>query len=288
MESGAGAVALEGSVDHITFYNPETGFTVLRLRVRGRREPVVVVGPLPAVQPGESLALEGAWRTDRVHGAQFHPQRVVVRPPSATEDVVRYLGSGLIRQLGPVLARRIVDTFGEDTLAVLDAAPQRVREVPGIGPRRAAALAEAWVEHRALRAVSAFLSEHGLGTRYAARLVAVYGPAAPAVLRANPYRLVADVPGLGFAAADRLGADLGVRPTSPVRLQAAVLAVLLRAAEEGHTRLPRATLLERAAEVAGAPEALLAAAVTQLLAGGAIATGGAGDPAAPSSAPPDG
>ena len=137
---------------------------MLRLRVRGRREPVAVVGTLPAVQPGEVLALAGGWQTDRVHGAQFRPQRVAVRPPAALEDVARYLGSGLIRQLGPVLARRIVDTFGERTLEVLDTQPERVREVPGIGPRRAAALAEAWVEHRALRAVAAFLAEHGLGT----------------------------------------------------------------------------------------------------------------------------
>ncbi|MDQ3702200.1 MAG: helix-hairpin-helix domain-containing protein, partial [Chloroflexota bacterium] len=245
------AVPLEGSVEHVTFYNPENGFTVVKLRLRRRREPVAVVGTLPAVQPGEVLVLTGRWHTDRVHGAQFRPESVTVRPPAALDDVVRYLGSGLVRHLGPVLARRIVETFGARTLEVLDAQPERVREVPGIGPRRAASLAGAWVEHRALRAVAAFLAEHGLNTRYAPRLVAAYGRDALRVLSANPYRLVAEVPGLGFAAADRLGRDLGVRSTATVRLQAAVHATLLRAAEQGHTRLTRQALVRQAAQLAG-------------------------------------
>ncbi len=284
-------VSLEGSVERVTFYNPESGFTVVKLRLRGRREPVAVVGTLPAVQPGEVLALTGRWHTDPVHGAQFQPQGVTVHPPAALGDIVRYLGSGLVRHLGPVLARRIVDAFGERTLEVLDAQPERVREVPGIGPQRAASIAGAWVEHRALRAVAAFLAEHGLDTRYAPRLVAAYGRDAPRVLGANPYRLVAEVPGLGFAVADRLGRDLGVRATATVRLQAAVHAALLRAAEKGHTRLTREALVRQAADLAGtgtdpgagppagglpAEIALLEGAVTQLLAGGVIAAGAPG------------
>jgi exodeoxyribonuclease V alpha subunit len=284
-EAPADAVSLEGSVQLVTFYNPENGFSVVRLRVRGRREPVAVVGTLPAVQPGEVLELTGHWRTDPVHGAQFRPERVAVHPPAALDDVVSYLGSGMIRQLGPVLARRIADAFGERTLEILDATPERVREVPGIGPLRAKALAAAWVEHRALRAVAAFLAEHGVDTRYAPRLVAAYGPEATSVLGANPYRLVAEVPGLGFAAADRLGRDLGVRPTSPVRLQAAVQAALLRAAEAGHTCLPRDTLVSQAAATAGVGEDLLASAVVQLRAGGVVAPAGVAAPLGPSERP---
>ena len=267
------AVALEGTVERITFYNPENGFTVARVRTRGRREPVAVVGVLPAVQPGERLAMTGRWQTDPQHGAQFRPETAEARPPEALEDLVRYLGSGLIRQLGPVLARRIVDTFGEATLSVLDAEPGRVREVPGIGPRRAAALAAAWAEHRALRAVSAFLAEHGIDRRFAPRLVAAYGVEAPRTLAANPYRLVADVPGLGFAAADRLGKRLGVRPSAPARLQAAVHAALLRAAEQGHTRVAGDALQARAAELAGVESTLVGVAVTQLAAGDVITVG---------------
>ena len=265
--------SLEGAVERVTFYNPENGFSVVKLRMRGRREPVAVVGTLPAVQPGETLALVGRWQTDPRHGAQFKPTSAEVRRPSDVEGIGRYLGSGLVRQVGPVLAGRIVATFGARTLDVLDSTPERVREVPGIGRERARAIAGAWVEHRALRGVMAFLSEHGLDTRFAPRLLEAYGPDAPKILSANPYRLVADVPGLGFAAADRLGRDVGVRETAPARLQAAVQATLLRATEDGHTRLSREALAGAAAASAGVDPELIAGAVTQLLAGGAIAAG---------------
>jgi exodeoxyribonuclease V alpha subunit len=276
--------ALEGSVERVTFYNPENGFSVVQLRVRGRREPIVVVGTLPAAQPGETLALTGRWQTDPRHGAQFRPATAAIRPPSSRDDVVRYLGSGLIRQLGPTLAQRIADHFGDETLAILDARPERVREVPGIGPQRAAALAAAWADHRALREVSAFLAAHGLNGRFAPRLVAAYGSDAPRVLAANPYRLVAEVPGLGFAAADRLGTDLGVRPAAPARLQAAVHAAILRAGEAGHTRQARGALAEAAARLAGVEAKAIKPSIAQLLAGGVLAARGATEAAQPAQA----
>jgi exodeoxyribonuclease V alpha subunit len=255
----------------VTFYNPTNGFSVVRLRLRGRREPIAVVGTLPAAQPGEILSLRGRWQTDPRHGAQFRPTTAEVRRPSDVDGIVRYLGSGLIRQIGPVLAKRIVGTFGVQTLDVLDATPERVREVPGIGPQRARTIAAAWSEHRALRDVMAFLAEHGLDTRFAPRLLATYGTDASRILAANPYRLVADVPGLGFASADRLGQDLGIRPTAPARIQAAVQAALLRASENGHTRLGRPALAEAAADAAEVAPDLVESGVEQLLAGGTIA-----------------
>jgi len=266
-------------VERVTFHNPETGFSVLRVRMRGRREASVVVGTLPAAQPGERLIMAGRWRTDPRHGVQFRAETAEVRPPVTRDETVRYLGSGLIPQLGPTLAERIVAHFGAGTLAVLDATPARVREVPGIGPTRAASLATAWEEHRALRAVSAFLTAHALDPRYAPRLIAAYGIDAPRVLEANPYRLVAEIPGLGFRAADRLGADLGVRVAAAARLQAAVHAAALRAGEVGHTRTPRGALLDAAAALAAVEAPLLAPALTQLLAGRVLASG-AGDRAA--------
>lgn len=269
-ETAATIVSLEGRVERVTFYNPQTGFSVVRLRAQHRREPVAVVGALPAVQPGERLSLTGHWQTDPRHGAQFRVVTVTVQPPAGKEDIVRYLGSGLIAQIGPVLAERIVTTFGDETLAILDATPERVREVPGIGQRRATALAAAWRERRALLAISAFLSEHRLDTRYAPRLLTAYGAEAPRILAANPYRLVGEVQGLGFAAADRLGQALAVRPTAPARLQAAVQASLLRAGERGHTRLDPALLVNEAATLAGVTPDLMAAAITQLTANGTI------------------
>jgi exodeoxyribonuclease V alpha subunit len=264
-------VALDGTVERITFYNPTNGFSVVRLRVRGRREPIAVVGTLPSVQPGELLSLRGHWQTDPRHGAQFRPSAAEVRRPSDVEGIVRYLGSGLVRQIGPVLAKRIVGTLGERTLDILDATPERVREVPGIGPQRARGIAAAWAEHRALRDVMAFLAEHALDTRFAPRLLAAYGAEAPRILETNPYRLVADVPGLGFPSADRIGKDRGVRHTAPARVQAAVQAALLTAGQNGHTRQYRPALVQAASEVAEVPEELAESGVAQLLAGNAIA-----------------
>ncbi|MDB5058529.1 MAG: recombinase [Chloroflexi bacterium] len=263
---GADLETLQGTVDRITFYNPQNGFSVIRVRIRGRREPVAVVGTMPAVQPGESLILEGGWNTDPRHGAQFQPSSVSVTPPSDADAIARYLGSGLVRFIGPVLAKRIVSVFGTQTLEVLDQSPDRVREVPGIGRQRAEAISRAWAEHRALRGIIAFLTEHGLDTRYAGRLLKAYGADAPRILAANPYRLVAEVPGLGFAAADRIGQTIDVRSVSPARLQAAVIASVLRAAENGHTRMTRGDLVMDAAEVAGVDVAHIEAAITQQIA----------------------
>lgn len=276
---------LTGTVERITFYNPENGFSVVKLRVRGRRDPIAVVGTLPACQPGEMLVLSGSWRIDTRHGAQFIPASAVISQPTDAEGIVRYLGSGLIRQIGPVLARRIVAAFGERTLEVLDATPERVREVPGIGRQRAEAISAAWIEHRALRGIVAFLSAHTLDTRYAPRLLRAYGAEAPRILAANPYRLVAEVPGLGFAAADRLGRDIGIRSTSPARLQAAVHATLLHAAEEGHTRQPYADLTRAAAASATADPPLIESAISQHLAAGTLSLGWGHEPVAMPSQP---
>ncbi len=266
-------ISLDGTVARVTFYNPENGFGVVQLRLRGKAKTAAVVGTLPAVQPGELLRMTGRWRTDPRHGAQFEPLTAETTRPSDAAGIILYLGSGMVRQIGPVLAKRIVDRFGDASLDVLDATPGRVREVPGIGPRRAEAIARAWSEHIALRSIVGFLSSHGLEPRYAPRLLKAFGAEAPRVLAANPYRLVAEVPGLGFAAADRLGASIGVRSTSPARLQAAVLATLLRAAERGHTRMLPGPLAAAAATATHVSRELLEAAIVQQLSSRAIAYG---------------
>jgi exodeoxyribonuclease V alpha subunit len=265
----------------VTFYNPETSFSVAQVRPRGRRDPVPLVGTLPQVHPGEWVLARGTWQTDPRHGAQFRATGVEVRPPGTLDDLVNYLGSGFIRLLGPTLARRIVDHFGEATLGVLDTTPGRVREVAGIGAKRAGELVAAWAEHRTLRAVATALAARQVDARFAPRLVAAYGEQAPRVIAANPYRLVADVPGFGFRAADRLGQAAGIRPVALARLQAAVHAAALRDGEAGHTRSDAAALVATAARLADVDPALLAPVVTQLVAGGVLAIRGASPPATP-------
>ena len=287
MQQAAGQ-SLEGTVERVTFYNPESGFSVIRLRVRGRREPVAVAGPLPAAQPGELLSLTGVWRTDPRHGAQFQPTSAEIRRPSGLEGIRIYLGSGLIRQIGPVLADRIVAAFGERTLDILDADPERVREVQGIGRQRAHTIAAAWVEHRSLRGIVAFLSAHRLDIRFAKRLLDTYGEAAPRTLAANPYRLVGEVKGLGFAAADRIGESVGVPASAAARLQAAVLSALVEAGESGHTRMARADLATAATTHTGVDPALIDAAITQQLAREAIAIRATPARQAPRLSPVDG
>ena len=279
---------LEGIVERVTFYNPTNGFSVVRVRVRGRREPIAVVGTLPAAPAGRSRGrCGGVWQTDPRHGAQFRPTSAEVRRPSDVDGIVRYLGSGLVKQIGPVLAKRIVGTFGERTLDVLDATPERVREVPGIGPQRARAIAAAWAEHRALRDLMAFLAEHGLDGRFAPRLLAAYGTDATRILAANPYRLVADVPGLGFPSADRLGQRSGhpsrpPRPASRRRSRRRCSAP----AENGHTRLPRRPSPTRPPGSPRSHAELAESGVAQLLAGGTIAVRSAPRTDAPRSEAP--
>ena len=287
MQQAAG-LSLEGTVERVTFYNPESGFSVIRLRVRGRREPVAVVGALPAAQPGELLSLTGVWRTDPRHGAQFQPTSAEIRRPSDLEGIRIYLGSGLIRQIGPVLADRIVAAFGERTLDILDADPERVREVQGIGRQRAHTIAAAWVEHRSLRGIVAFLSTYRLDIRFAKRLLDAYGEAAPRTLAANPYRLVGEVKGLGFAAADRIGESVGVPARAAARLQAAVLSALVEAGEAGHTRMAWADLATAATAHTGVDPALIDAAITQQMAREAIAIRATPVRQAPRPSPVDG
>jgi len=195
---------LEGEIIRVTFYNPQTGHTIAAVQVKGHPAPITVLGKLPDVQPGEGVRLEGTWTVHPVYGRQFAASRCATGRPGTAEAMRRYLGSGMVPGLGLVLAERLVNHFGASVLDVLDHEPGRVAEVPGIGAKRTAWLREAWAEHRALRDIIQFLSEHGINTLYAQRIAQTFGPGALAILRANPYRLAQEVPAVGFAAADAL------------------------------------------------------------------------------------
>lgn len=259
--------SLEGTLDRIVYHNPDTGWTVARLRVRGRRDPATVVGPLGAARPGEAVRLTGRWTTDPRYGEQFRAESVTVLLPSTLAGIQAYLGSGLVRGLGGTMAARLVGHFGLGTLEVIDAHPDRLREVPGIGPVRAARLRAAWAEQRAIRDVMIFLQGHQISPAFAVRIYKRYGQDAPAVVRSDPYRLAEDIPGIGFAMADRISGTLDIAADAPGRLRAGLVHTLRRCADEGHVYVPEPDLLRAAHRIlsearAGtpiAPEALRSA-----------------------------
>jgi exodeoxyribonuclease V alpha subunit len=240
------AELLSGVVERVTFHNPDTGFAVLRVQARGRRGLVAVVGTVPAVAAGEYIEATGAWVHDRDHGEQFKADEMRCTPPQTLEGVEKYLGSGLVKGIGPHLAHKIVEVFGERTLAVIDESPSFLKEVKGIGPRRIQRIREGWQQHKTVRAIMVFLQSHGVGTARAVRIYKTYGDQAVDVVRGNPYRLATDIWGVGFKTADDLGRRLGIDPQSPNRARAALRFLLQRLSQEGHVAYPETALLDPA------------------------------------------
>jgi exodeoxyribonuclease V alpha subunit len=245
---------LVGSVDRITFHNDETGFCVLRVKARGHRKPVTVVGHAPAVAMGEVVEASGSWLHDRNHGVQFRATSLVTTAPTTAEELRLYLGSGLLRGVGPSCAQRLVASFGARILDVIERRPHELTRVHGIGMAKALAIAAAWAEHRALKDIAAFLQAYDIGGILLMRIYRTYGTGAIDIVSANPYRLALDIPGFEFAAADRIAAQLAIEPTARVRLQAGLAHVLAEAMKDGHSGLPAEELVRRAGLLLAVPE----------------------------------
>ncbi len=240
---------LEGILERIVYFSEEDNYTVAKLRVKGEKELVTVVGNLLAVHPGETLKLQGKWVNNPKFGRQFRAVSCLPVLPATLTGIEKYLGSGLIKGVGPVMARRLTKKFGLQTLEVIENNPDRLNEVEGIGPVRVEWIKKAWAEQKEIKEVILFLQSHGVSTAYAVKIYKAYGNSAIALLRENPYRLAMDIAGIGFKTADRIAQNLGVPPDSPLRAQAGILYLLWEATEEGHVFLPREELLERAAEI---------------------------------------
>lgn len=255
---------LRGVVERVTYYNEETGYSVVRLAVEGQDDLVTIVGNLPEVNPGESLRLLGAWTTHQQYGRQFKVERCEQVLPATVEGIRRYLGSGLIKGVGPVTAARIVQRFGTDTLRVLDEEPQRLREALGVGPKRAALIAKAWEEQRHIREVMLFLQSHGVTTGLAVKIYKTYGDEALKVVQEDPYRLARDIWGVGFKTADKIARDLGLPPDAPSRVQAGVAHTLSELADEGHVYTPEPELVDEAARLLEVPPELVTDAIAAL------------------------
>ncbi len=255
---------LRGTVERVTYYNEETGYSVVRLAVEGKDDLVTVVGTLPEVNPGESLRLLGVWTAHPQYGRQFKVEHCEQVLPATVEGIKRYLGSGLIKGVGPVTAARIVQRFGADTLRVLDEEPWRLREALGVGPKRAALIAKAWAEQQQIREVMLFLQSHGVTTGLAVKIYKTYGDEALKVVREDPYRLARDIWGVGFKTADKIARDLGLPPDAPSRVQAGVAHTLSELADEGHTYAPEPELVQEAAQLLEVPPALVTDAIAAL------------------------
>lgn len=256
---------IEGVLQRVTFNNPESGWSVITLATQ-QRGPVTAVGILLGIRPGEALRLTGRFERNPKFGEQFKVESYLTIEPSTQAGVERYLGSGLIPGLGPKMARRLVAHFGDETLNVIEKTPKRLSEAPGVGPVLQARIRDAWSEQHAVKDVMIFLQGHGVSPGIAARIWKVFGAQAVQVLREDPYQLAEAVSGIGFLTADRIASEVGIARDAPARLEAGILHVLHRAAEDGHTFLPAIELRARAARLLGVEVAALEAPLAALVA----------------------
>lgn len=247
--SGEAAAVFGGTVERVTFHSAESGFCVLKVAARGRRDLVAVVGHAASIQAGEWITASGRWVSDRQHGLQFKADTLKTTPPTGVEGIERYLASGQMRGIGPEMASRIARTFGEATFEVIEAAPHRLTEVAGIGQTRAARIVSGWAEQKAVREIMLFLHAHGVGTARAARIFKAYGADALRVMAEDPYRLARDIHGIGFRSADAIAMRLGLEREAPQRLAAGVSYALQAAMDEGHCGLPAEDLSRRLARL---------------------------------------
>ena len=220
------AETLSGLIERVTFHSLDSGFAVLKVVVKGQAELVTVVGHAATVTPGEWVEASGRWIVDKQHGRQFRADELRTTHPQSLEGIRRYLGSGLIKGIGPHFGSALVDTFGEQVFEVIESQPERLREIWGIGPKRLDRIRQGWHDQRAIREIMVFLQSHGVGTARSVRIYKTYGENAIETVTANPYRLAADIRGLGFKTADTLAQELGIEPDSPLRARAGVVHVL--------------------------------------------------------------
>src|SRR6202040_2084503 len=248
---------LAGLVERVPYHNSGNGFCVLRAKVRGHRDVVTVVGHAATIAAGEWITASGEWVNDRTHGQQFKARFLRTSAPTSADGIEKYLSSGMIRGVGPVYAKKLVRAFGEKVFDVIEATPDRLREVDGIGPVRSASILGAWAEQKAVREIMVFLHSHGVGTARAVRIFKTYGADAIQVMTENPYRLARDIRGIGFKTADAIAMKLGIEKTAMIRVRAGISYALTEAMDEGHCGLSAEELTPLAVELLEVPGELI-------------------------------
>jgi exodeoxyribonuclease V alpha subunit len=244
-DSAPESVSLDGILDSITFHNVENGFTVARFRV-STGETITLVATFINPTPGEALQLWGHWETHKQFGSQLRVERYQVMRPATAAAIEKYLGSGLIKGIGPQTAKALVRTFGLDTLDIIENAPQRLAEVPGIGKHKAHLVAQAWADQHEVRNIMLFLQGHGISAAYATKIYRTYGDRAVEVVSNNPYQLARDVFGIGFKLADQIAYKIGIAQDTPARIEAGVVYALKQSTDNGHCYLPEDDLARQA------------------------------------------
>src|SRR5512139_2671951 len=256
--------AIYGFLERITYYNEENDFLVAKLQEKGKKDLTTIVGNLSGINPGESLKLSGRWVHNKKFGEQFQVESYQITVPATVHGIKKYLGSGLIKGIGPIMSERIVDKFGLDTLDIIEKAPERLAEVDGIGPKRIAKITKAWEEQKEIKNIMIFLQGHGVSAAYSAKIYKQYRERSIEVVKENPYRLARDMHGIGFITADKIARNIGIDPNSLVRAKAGLIYVLGQLTEEGHTYYPKADLFNKAKEILKVDQEIIARAADDL------------------------
>jgi exodeoxyribonuclease V alpha subunit len=264
------AEALAGLVERVTFHNEDTGFCVLRVKARGQRDLVTVTGHAATIAAGEWVQISGSWVNDRTHGLQFKAHFLKASPPTTLEGIERYLGSGMIRGIGPIYAKHLVRAFGATVFDLIEQQPARLREVTGIGPKRAEKIIAGWGEQKVIREIMLFLHANEVGTSRAVRIYKTYGVDAVQVISENPYCLARDIRGIGFRTADAIAQKLGIELTATIRVRAGISYALNEATSDGHCGLPQEALTTLAVKLLEVPGELIGPALDLELQGGDV------------------
>lgn len=257
--------SISGLVERVTFFNEENGFAVLKVKVRGHRDEVTVVGSLPSVNAGEWLNAEGTWVNDQEFGRQFRATLLSSTAPTTRQGIEKYLGSGLVKGIGPVNAKRLVAQFGEQIFEIIENQSARLEEVEGIGPKRRWVIKQAWAEQKVVREIMVFLHSNGVSTSRAVRIYKRYGMEAIPTIQQDPYTLSRDISGIGFKTADLIAKEMGIPHDSILRASAGLEHVLSEATGQGHCGLPLAVLLEEAQKLLAVKTDIIEAALQRAI-----------------------
>jgi len=242
---------IKAQIERITYYNEENGYTIAKAKVGGRHDLVTVVGNLLSVNAGEVLRLKGEWQNHPKFGEQFKITSYESVVPATVKGIEKYLGSGLIKGIGPVMARRLVSKFGLETLNIIETDIQKLHEVEGIGDKRIGMIRKAWDDQKEIREVMLFLQGHGVSPAYGAKIFKQYGKKSIKIVQENPYRLATDIFGIGFITADKIAEKLGIAKESQIRAEAGILYVLHQLSDEGHVYYPYEPLVEECKKILG-------------------------------------